>query len=55
MDLKCPRCDYVARADDEAEARRKLNDHMKIAHQLKGGEEGMLEGMKQKITGMFKR
>jgi predicted small metal-binding protein len=56
MELKCPRCDFVARGADEAETREQLKAHMKKAHQVdEGGFESMLGDMKQKITGMFKR
>ncbi len=56
MEMKCPRCDFVARGTDEAETQEQLKEHMKSVHQVdEGGFESMLEGMKEKITGMFKR
>lgn len=56
MEMKCPRCDFVARGADEAKAREHLKGHMKNVHQVEEGAfESMLEGMKEKIAGMFKR
>lgn len=56
MEMECPRCDFVARGADEAEAKEHLKEHMKNVHQVdEGGFESMLEGMKEKITSIFKR
>lgn len=56
MEMKCPKCDFVASGENESAVKEELKEHMKSQHNMdEGGIESMLSGMKEKITGMFRR
>ena len=56
MEIRCPKCDYVARGDTETEAEAVLRKHSEIQHDLGTGFERPDGGtMMAKIVEMIRR
>ncbi len=56
MEMKCPKCEFVAKGDDEESTKEQLEQHAEEVHGMsKGSIQSMAGDMKSKVMNVFKK